>query len=95
MAMLEVKRDTSIDESLIAYKNPKANNRNNTAHDRNRNRNRNRNRHSCSNTSQLGSSNQDSQVSMLKDRFIKPLSIICVMVTHASVASSKHKEESD
>ena len=32
---------------------------------------------------------------MLKNKFIKPLSTIQVMVAHASVASSKPKEELD
>ena len=41
----------------------------------------------------LGPWKGDSQLSVLKNRFIKPLSTIHVMVAHASIASSKPKVE--
>ena len=89
--MLEVKTDNSIHESLFPDEKPKANNRSKLALDRKGSRTRLRHADNC----QSGPCRGDSQPSVLKGRFIKPLTIVHVMGAHASVASSKPEEELD
>ena len=85
MAMLEVKKDNSRNESLFADEKPKASN---PALDG-------KGRQSCADTWLLELPKEDSQPRVLRDSYVKPLRIICVIVAHALVASSKRKVEFD
>ena len=90
MVVLEVKTDNSSNESLFPDEKPKANNKNNPALDRKGSRTR-----QSADTWWLGPLKGGSQHSVLRTSYVKPLSTICVMVAHASVASSKPKVEID
>ena len=76
---------------LFADEKNRAINRNNPALARKGSRTR----QSCEDTQWVRPLTGDSQPRPLKDKFIKPLSIIQVTVAHASVASSKNKVELD
>ena len=89
--MLEAKTDNSSNESLFLDKKPEANNGDNPAHDRKEVGTR----QTCADVLQLRPSKEDSQPSMLRDSYVKPLSTFQVMVAHASLASSKPKVELD
>ena len=52
-------------------------------------------RQSCADTWWLGPLLGDSEPSLLRISYVKPLSTICVMVAHASVAISKPELELD
>ena len=91
LATLEAKPNNSINDSLFPDEKPKANNKNNLALDRKGSRTR----QSYADTSPLWLQIGDSQPSVLRDSYVKPLSTIQIMVAHASVASSKPRVELD
>ena len=87
--MLEAKTDNSQNESSFMNEKLKANNRNNPALEGKRSRTR----QSHAATRWLGSLKKESRPRKLRDRFIKPLNTVQVMVAH--VASSESKLELD
>ena len=89
--MIEAKTVNSSNENLFAGEKTKANSRINPALDR-----KGRGiKQSHADTWWLGLSKGDSQPRVLRDSYIKPLSIVHVMVAHNSVVSSNAKIELD
>ena len=91
VAIEEVKTDSSSNENLFPDEKLKAKNRNNPVLDKKGIGTR----QSYADTWWLGLSKGDSQPSKLRDNLIKPLTTICLMLSHASVASRKPKVELD
>ena len=91
VAVLEAKTYNSSTDSIFPNEKPKANNRNNPALDRKRGGTR----QSHADTCQLWTSKGDSLLIVLRNSYVKPLSNICVTVTHSSLSSSRPKVELD